>query len=192
MRDFSMESQAKAAGVSRQTIHNLFRTRTGVLEALFDQIALDGGMQRMPQVMQQRDPDRMLAAFVEVFVHFWAGNRLLLRRIHGIAAVDPEFEAAVEARNRRRHMAATRVVERLGAGPSQWTELRKTRAVALLVSLTSFEFFDVLAENSGGSQAASALMIPIIRHALMSAALEPAEEDNVIDLAASADLSETH
>jgi AcrR family transcriptional regulator len=35
-RDFSMESLAKASGVTRQTIHNLFGTRSGVLETLFD------------------------------------------------------------------------------------------------------------------------------------------------------------
>lgn len=167
MRDFSMESLAKAGGVTRQTIHNLFGTRSGVLEALFDQIAFDGGgMQRMPQVMQEADPRRMLAAFVEVFAHFWAGNRLLLRRIHGIAAVDPEFGVAVEARNRRRQMAATRIVERLGAGPSRWSGPQKARAVAVLVALTSFEFFDVLAGNCGDSESAGTLLYSLIERAL--------------------------
>jgi AcrR family transcriptional regulator len=174
MRDFSMEALARAAGVTRQTIHNLFRTRSGVLEALFDQIALQSGMQQMAQVMQQRDPGRMLAAFIDIFATFWAGNRLLLRRIHGIAAIDPEFGAAVEARNRRRQMAASHLVERLSSAGPRWTESRKTRAAGLLVAFTSFEFFDVLTENAGGSEPARALLHSLVPPALASIPDEPA------------------
>src|SRR5579871_4426439 len=114
MREFSMESLARASGVTRQTIHNLFGTRAGLLETLFDQIARDSGMERMRDVMMTRDAGAMLDGFVEVFSRFWAKNRLLLKRIHGIAAIDPEFGRAIEARNQRRQSAATRVMERLG------------------------------------------------------------------------------
>jgi AcrR family transcriptional regulator len=190
LRDFSMEALARAAGVTRQTIHNLFRTRSGVLEALFDQIAVQGGMQQMARVMQQRDPKLMLAGFIDVFANFWAGNRLLLRRVHGIAAIDPEFEAAVEARNRRRQMAASHLVDRLSSVASGsvalgWPESRKRRAVALLVTFTSFEFFDVLAENAGGSEAASALLHALVPQALAHVP-EDAEDDGHIDMAAPA------
>jgi AcrR family transcriptional regulator len=139
-RDFSMESLAKASGVTRQTIHNLFGTRSGVLETLFDQIALDGGMERMREVMMAGDADVMLEGFIAVFSNFWAKNRLLLKRIHGIAAVDPEFGKAIYARNQRRHMAAAHVMERIGASRKQ------SEATACLVALTSFEFFDALVE----------------------------------------------
>jgi hypothetical protein len=87
-----------------------------VLEALFDRIAVAAGMMRMAEVMTATDPQRMLGAFVETFTRFWSKNRLLLRRIHGIAAIDPEFGRAVEARNQRRKMAATRVIGRLHGG----------------------------------------------------------------------------
>ena len=102
--------------VTRQTVHNLFGTRSGVLERLFDQIAQDGGMERMRDVMMSSDTEAMLDGFIAVFANFWARNRLLLKRIHGIAAIDPEFGDAIDARNQRRHMAATRVVERIGDG----------------------------------------------------------------------------
>src|SRR5215469_8635749 len=91
MREFSMESLAKASGVTRQTVHNLFGTRTAVLETLFDQIAREGGMERMREVMMTSDPTQMLDGFIEVFSTFWRRNRLLLKRIHGSAAIDPEF-----------------------------------------------------------------------------------------------------
>ena len=167
VRDFSMESLAKTAGVTRQTIHNLFGTRTAVLEALFDQIALDAGMERMREIMTASDPAIMLDGFIRVFSGFWARNRMLLKRIHGIAAIDPEFGRAVEARNQRRHGAATRVIERLSALTGGHTANDKPGRIAILVALTSFEFFDALAESSGNTESAEKLLPGLISTVIM-------------------------
>jgi AcrR family transcriptional regulator len=165
-RDLTMEALAKASGVTRQTIHNLFGTRTGVLEALFDRIAADAGMMRMREVMTSRDAESMLTAFVAVFAGFWAKDRLLLKRIHGIAAIDPEFGRAVEARNQRRKMAASRVIERLHPGRQGMEAGEIERKIAILVALTSFEFFDALAESCGTAEAAVELVYPIAKKAV--------------------------
>jgi AcrR family transcriptional regulator len=165
-RDLTMESLAKASGVTRQTIHNLFGTKTGVLEALFDRIASDAGMMRMREVMTATDPERMLKAFVEIFTGFWGKDRLLLKRIHGIAAIDPEFGQAVEARNQRRKMAATRVVERLYATVPGVDEEEKIRKIASLTALTSFEFFDALVESSGSVEMAASGVSLLVRKAV--------------------------
>ena len=111
-------------------------------------------MERMREVMTTSDPNVMLDRFIGVFSDFWAKNRLLLKRIHGIAAVDPEFGQAVQARNQRRQMAATRVMERLGSRLGGRTDESRAERVALLVALTSFEFFDSLAESLGSVEAA--------------------------------------
>jgi AcrR family transcriptional regulator len=140
-RQMTMGSLAAGSGVTRQTIHNLFGTKSAVLEALFDVIALDGGMEKMREIMTQPSPEAMLQGFVELFCRFWAGNRLLIRRIHGIGAIDPEFGAVIQARNLRRFKAAQRIAGRIGAN-----EDIQERAAAL-AALTSFEFFDALAEN---------------------------------------------
>lgn len=163
MREFSMESLAKASGVTRQTIHNLFGTRSGVFEALFDQIAREGGMERMREVMTSRDAEAMLDGFIAVFANFWAKNQLLLKRILGIAAIDPEFGNAIDARNQRRHMAATRVVERIGDG----VRGQKSETIGCLVALTSFEFFDALVESLGTVEAAEKQLPGLIRRALL-------------------------
>ncbi len=144
---FTLEGLALNSGVTRQTIHNLFGTKAGVLEALFDQLALDGGLERMRSVMQQTNPASMLAGFVEIFTGFWMKDRLLIRRIHGIAAIDPEFGAVLEARNRRRLGAAARVVQMLDRDGGGRDVAQRS---ATLYALTSFEFFDVLAEGCAG------------------------------------------
>lgn len=138
-RELTMASLAAESGVTRQTIHNLFGTKAAVLESLFDVLALDGGMENMRLVMTQPTPEAMLERFVQVFCGFWAGNRILFRRIHGIGAIDPVFGAVLEDRNRRRLMAATRIASLSGirSGLDQ--------AAAALAALTSFEFYDALA-----------------------------------------------
>jgi AcrR family transcriptional regulator len=160
---FTMESLARESGVTRQTIHNLFGTKGGVLEALFDQLAQDAGLERMREVMQQADAGAMVTGFVEVFTRFWIKDRMLLKRIHGIAAIDSEFAAAVEGRNRRRRMASARIIERIGR--TRGGEESKRRAAALY-ALTSFEFFDALAEVLGDSDTAASSVLDLVRLAV--------------------------
>ncbi len=140
-KQLTMSTLAVESGVTRQTVHNLFGTKASVLEALFDLIALEGGMEKMREAMTQATAEAMLERFVGVFCGFWGAHRVLHRRIHGIGAIDPEFGAVIDARNRRRLSAATRVVSRFGApGPEQ--------KAAILAALTSFEFFDALSQNT--------------------------------------------
>jgi AcrR family transcriptional regulator len=155
-----MEGLAAESGVTRQTIHNLFGTKTGVLEAVFDLIALESGMERMREVMMLPPGDAQLERFVGVFCGFWAKNRLVIRRVHGIGAIDPEFGAVIEARNKRRRMAASRVTERMGRGGDA------KQCAAMLAALTSFEFFDALAESCGSETEAEAMVLRLARSAL--------------------------
>lgn len=156
-RQMTMGSLAADSGVTRQTIHNLFGTKSAVLEALFDVIALDGGMERMREVMTQPSPEAMLVGFVEVFCRFWAGNRVLIRRVHGIGAIDPEFEAVIQARNHRRYTAALRIVGQISSDQDVQEQ------AAALTALTSFEFFDALSENFPSEQRATGIVLEMAR-----------------------------
>ncbi len=158
-RRLTMASLAAESGVTRQTIHNLFGTKTGVLEAVFDLIALESGMERMREVMMLPPGDAQLQRFVEIFCGFWAKNRLLIRRVHGIGAIDPEFGVVIEARNRRRLMAATRIVQRMSGDD-------EAQKAAMLTALTSFEFFDALAESCGSEEEAMAMVLRMARSVL--------------------------
>jgi AcrR family transcriptional regulator len=158
-RQLTMASLAAESGVTRQTIHNLFGTKAAVLEAIFDLIALDSGMQQMREVMMLPPGEAQLARFVAIFCGFWTKNRLLLRRVHGIASIDPEFGTVLEARNRRRLMAATRIVERMGKENTE-------HCAAMLAAITSFEFFDTLAETSGSEAKAETMVLQLAHSAL--------------------------
>jgi AcrR family transcriptional regulator len=159
-RRLTMESLAAESGVTRQTIHNLFGTKTGVLEAVFDLIALDSGMEGMREVMMLPAGSVQVEKFVGILCGFWARNRVLLRRVHGIGAIDPEFGVVIEARNQRRLMAATRIVQRMGGDDAQ--------TAAMLSALTSFEFFDALAESCGNETEAEAMVLRLARSVVLA------------------------
>lgn len=161
-RRLTMASLAEESGVTRQTIHNLFGTKTGVLEAVFDLIALESGMERMREVMMLPPGDAQLTRFVGIFCGLWAKNRMLIRRVHGMGAIDPEFGGVIEARNQRRRMAATRIVQRMGSDDS-------TGRAAMLAALTSFEFFDALAESCGSEGEAEAMVLRLARAGIFPA-----------------------
>ncbi|MGA8311143.1 MAG: helix-turn-helix domain-containing protein [Terriglobales bacterium] len=170
----TLDGLARESGVTRQTIHNLFGTKSGLIEALFDQLALDGGMRRMRKVMQQTDAEALLPAFVKVFTDFWSKDRLFIRRIHGIAAIDPELGAAVEARNRRRQGAAARVVDRLTSKDGETDMQNRAQRSAVLYALTSFEFFDALAESCGNANQAAETVLSLATKAVVSTSPETA------------------
>jgi AcrR family transcriptional regulator len=176
LRNFSLESIARQSGVTRQTVYNLFGTKAGLLEALFDQLALAGGMERMRSVMQQTNPESALTSFVDVFCGFWGKDRLLIRRIHGIAAIDPEFGAAVEARNRRRQGAAARIVSLLDRDKGGRSAQEQTQRAVTLWVMTSFEFFDALADGCGSTGEAANLVRALVKNALVEASEHSARQ----------------
>jgi len=162
-RELTMASLASESGVTRQTIHNLFGTKAAVLEALFDVVALDAGMEQMREVMTQPSPEAMLQRFVQVFCSFWAANRVLFRRIHGIGAVDAVLGGVVEARNRRRLMAATRIAGLSGVRDNL------DQTAAALAALTSFEFYDALACDSVNESQAASIILELVQRLVAGA-----------------------
>lgn len=164
-RELTMGSLAAECGVTRQTIHNLFGNKAALIEALFDVLALDGGMEKMREVMTQPTAEAMLERFVQVFSGFWASNRVLFRRIHGIGAIDPVFGAVLEDRNRRRLMAAMRIAGLSGVRDN----LEQTAAA--LAALTSFEFYDTLVVGSMTEEQAAGIILTLTRDLLSGASV---------------------
>jgi AcrR family transcriptional regulator len=157
----TLDLLARKAGVTRQTVYNLFGTKSGVLEGLFDQLAGAGGMSRMPEVMRLADRDALLAQFVKIFTEFWSKDRLFLRRIHGLAAIDPELGKALVERNSRRLMAAKTIVLRFAQEDDAGARSKK---IASLFALTSFEFFDALADGLESFGDAAGIILSLVQH----------------------------
>ena len=140
--DLKMEDVARRAGITRQTIYNLFGSKTELIEAVFDDLARTGGMEGMAAAMQQHDPETRLSAMVMTFARFWAASRMITRHIRAMATTDLDLSSAIRARDERRRMACQHVLRGFGQPlPTDGDPLR----VDLLWTITSFEFFDMLA-----------------------------------------------
>src|SRR5947209_19909198 len=94
IHDFSLETVAKAAGVTRLTVYNQFGSRRALLEAVFDEIARQGGLAGIAQAMAMPDPHAALDRLIEVFCTFWSRDPAI-GRLHDAMATDPEFAAAL-------------------------------------------------------------------------------------------------
>lgn len=142
---FTIDAIARRANVARMTIYYRFGSKLGLLEALFDSIAVQGHMQQLAAPFQQPDPEVALADYIAVFGQFWSSDRRVIRRLHGLAALDPEVEQALQAREERRRSGLGVLVRRLAEKHGRPAPETQSDAVAMLFMLTSFESFDTLA-----------------------------------------------
>src|SRR5258708_12467845 len=72
--DLGMEAIARRADVSRLTLYYQFKSRPGLLEALYDHLAIRGNMRNMAQVFHEPDPAVPLHKLVPTFLGFWSSD----------------------------------------------------------------------------------------------------------------------
>jgi len=141
---FSIDAVARRADVARMTVYYQFGSKRWLLEAVFDSLAALGGLRGLPSAFQQVDPRVALDGLIDVFAHFWSSDRVVLRRLRAMAALDPELDEVLRERNEGRRQGLRVIVSRLEShreGKSKGA----SDLVDVLFALTSFENFDVLA-----------------------------------------------
>jgi AcrR family transcriptional regulator len=133
---FSLDAVAKAAGVTRLTVYNQFGSRRGLLEAVFDERARQGGLGRIAEAMSLADPRAGLDRLIEIFCDFW-GDDPAVGALQAAGALDAEFAQALAERHERRREAIGVLIGRLSPDDAQ-------DAVDLVFALTSFTLFDMM------------------------------------------------
>lgn len=142
----SMEAIAGRADVSRLTIYYQFKSRPALLEALYDHLAMKGNMRRMGEVFHERDPYAALDKLVSVFVGFWSSDRVVIRRLRAMAALDPEIRQGIESRDARRHHIARELLKRIAeAAKKKFDDKRFSATADAIAMLTGFATYDALA-----------------------------------------------
>src|SRR2546421_10304290 len=110
---FSIDAVARRADVARMTVYYQFGSKRGLLEGLFDMLAARGGLRGLPPAFQQADPRVALDGLIDVFARFWSSDRLVLRRLRAMAALDPELDDVLGERNEGRRQGLRVIVSRL-------------------------------------------------------------------------------
>jgi AcrR family transcriptional regulator len=163
---FTIDTVAAQAGVARMTVYYQFGSKRGLLEALFDDLAVRGLVERLRPALCAPGPQEALDGLIAAFVGFWASDRLVLRRARALAALDPDFEQSVRARDERRREHLRMILGRMRQDRGQAPRGADEEAVDVLHSLTSFESFDALAGTTRGPEEVVALVRRLARAAL--------------------------
>jgi AcrR family transcriptional regulator len=155
---FTVDAVARQADVARMTVYYQFGSRVGLLEALCDVLADEGDIEQLREVFKGARPDLMLRRLIGVFCAFWASNRTVMRRLHGMAAIDLEFAQVMDAHHARRREAVTAVVERLDDADRAKRSFSTEETIDLLVMLTSFATYESLARSARTSEDVAGLL----------------------------------
>src|SRR6195256_4063681 len=138
---FSLEAVAKAAGVTRLTVYHQFGSRRGLLEAVFDEIARQGGLTEIADAMAMPDPNAALDRLVEIFCAFWNRDPAI-GRLHEAMATAPEFAQGLTDRNEGRGKAGKDLIGRM-AGKTAPRRAQQN-AGDIIFALTSYAMFAML------------------------------------------------
>ena len=138
---FTVDAVARRADVARGTVYYQFGSKTGLLEAICDDLAEAGGMADLARAFTNPAPEAAIHDFITAFAGFWAADRIVMRRLRALAALDPDVGAVIAARDQRRHEGLAVLVTRLPRS----TGVTAGQTVQMLHALTSFETFDTIA-----------------------------------------------
>jgi AcrR family transcriptional regulator len=150
---FTIDSVARKAGVSRMTVYHQFESKTGLIEAVFDSLAIVRvGVPRLVAALGLADPRETLATFVQVFAEVWQADRVVIRRLQGLAALDSEFARVWHTREERRREGLRMIVARLSAQRAGKSRVRadaispdEAMLTDVLYAIIAFETYDVIA-----------------------------------------------
>jgi AcrR family transcriptional regulator len=153
---FSIDAVARRADVARMTVYYQFGSKRGLLEALFDLLAARGGLHQLPSAFQEPNPKLALDRLIEIFARFWSSDRLVMRRLRAMAALDPELDQVLRERSEGLRNGLRVITSRQSARGAPQAD-----TVDLLFALVSFESFDLLA----GPERTPAEVAPLVKRA---------------------------
>lgn len=155
---FSIEAIARQADVARMTVYYQFGSKIGLLEALCDTLASSGGMEQLGGAFRRPEPLDALAEYIRVFNRFWESDRLITRRLRALAALDPDFEQVIRARDEGHRRGLRVLTARISEKYEQPSPAAIDEKVEILHMLTGFESFDKLAGPTHSIEEVSEVM----------------------------------
>jgi AcrR family transcriptional regulator len=169
---FTVDMVAHHAGVARMTVYYQFDSKRGLLEALSDMLATRGLVGPLRDAFTRPDPVEQLDGVVNAFCGFWASDRVVIRRLHSLAALDREIGQSIHARDRRRRDLLRTICDRLAAAGR--APAPGDAELDILHTLTSFEVYDMLAGMSRSEAETAQIVARLVRHELCVAAASAA------------------
>ncbi len=153
---FSLDAVAKRANVSRLTVYNRFASKRGLLEAVFDETAANGGLDQIAGILTGADGEEAITRVVCVFCDFWERNARVFPAIHANAVLDEEIAASLLERTERRRAVLQTIIARSVSGK------RARELVDLLFAVTSLDVHQMLRRRGHSAKAAKTMMLQLV------------------------------
>ncbi len=163
---FTIEAVARQSGVARMTVYYQFESKRGLLEALFDDLAIRGQIERVRDSFTLSDPLEGIVALCAAYGHFWTMDRLVVRRLHALGALDPEVEQGLRDRQERRREAMRVMVRRVHERYGRPAPELMDETIDVLFAITGFETFDILAGPSRSPEEVVPMIQKLVKAAL--------------------------
>jgi AcrR family transcriptional regulator len=164
--EFTIDAVAKKADVARMTVYNRFKSKTGLIEAVFDDIAAHGQMTQMPTVFAQSTSLATLDRLIGIFGEFWSSDRLVIRRIRALGALDHDIGQALSSRDQNRLQLVEAVLTKVALEHGRPAPDSFHESTNMVYAFTGFEFFDALAGAEQSPQAVVPTVQRLVRGAL--------------------------
>ncbi len=148
------------------TVYHQFGSKIGLLEALSDSLAAHGGMEHLADAFRRPEPLDALDEYITVFGRFWSADRLVMRRLRALAALDPDFEHVIRTRDEWRRQGLRVIVQRFAEKHGRPAPEALDEAINVLFTLIGFECFDTLAGPTRSIEEVAPMMQRLARAAL--------------------------
>jgi AcrR family transcriptional regulator len=142
----SVEEVAHRARVSRSTVYLAFGSRSGLFDALTEQLLLGPGNERIEEAVRHPDARETLRGGLAGGVRMYEAHHDVLRVLYAAGKLDPNGAGRAIARSeRRRYDSMGWVVERLAEQGQLRPGVSPEFAAHVVWLLAGFDAFDALA-----------------------------------------------
>lgn len=172
---FSMEAVARRADVARMTVYYQFNNKVGLLEALSDMLASQGGMEEMPTAFMQPDARAALATYIAILCRFYENQRLVARRMNALIELDAELAQVLQNRNEWRRQGLQVLIQRYQMQDGQPSAEAAPDLIDSLFTLLSFPCCDMLA----GPTRAITDITPLMQRIALAVLALPGSKESV-------------
>lgn len=166
---FSIDAVARTADVARMTVYYQFKSKRGLLSAVFDELGKRGEMFRLREALGEAEPRVALERFVQVFVRFYNANRTFLRRLNALAVLDPELDSALSERSGWRREGLRTLLERIEKGRAGRKRRHSPDILAMVDAIMSFDTFERLASEGRTLRHVAKLTLAMVLSAIRAA-----------------------
>jgi AcrR family transcriptional regulator len=146
----TVDEIARRARVARSTIYQVFGSRSGLFDAVTDQLLRGAGLDQIVDALRHPDARESLRGALAGGVEQYAAHHDVLRVLASMAKLDPEgVGPAIERVERQRSRGVARLARRLHRQGLLRREVTVPRATAVIWLLAGFDAYDALATGRG-------------------------------------------